>query len=52
MGERTIDAIYAIGTLVVTLVVWQLVVKLLGVPAYFIPAPTDVAVRSRCQPRA
>jgi NitT/TauT family transport system permease protein len=44
MGERTVDAVYAIGTLVVTLVVWQLVVRLLGIATYFIPAPTDVAV--------
>lgn len=44
MGAKTIDAVYALGSIVVTLILWQAVVKLLGVPAYFIPAPSDVAV--------
>jgi NitT/TauT family transport system permease protein len=41
---KMIDAAYAIGTIVVTLLAWQVMVTVLAVPAYFIPAPSDVAV--------
>ncbi len=42
MGERTVSALYAGGTLVFVLLTWQFAVTVLNVPAYFIPAPTDV----------
>jgi NitT/TauT family transport system permease protein len=41
--DRTASALYAGGTLVFVLVAWQLAVTMLDVPAYFIPAPSDVA---------
>jgi NitT/TauT family transport system permease protein len=44
LGAKTVETIYAIGTLVVTLLVWELAVRLLGIPTYFIPAPSDIAV--------
>ena len=44
IGERTTSALYAGGTLVFVLVVWQVAVRLFDVPAYFIPAPTDVVL--------
>lgn len=44
MGERMQSALWASGTLVFVLLLWEAVVRLLQVPAYFIPAPSDVAV--------
>jgi NitT/TauT family transport system permease protein len=42
IGDRTISAFYAVGTLVFVLLAWQFAVTVLAVPAYFIPAPSDV----------
>lgn len=42
-GERIVAAFYAVGTLLVVLALWQAATAVLGVPAYFIPAPSDVA---------
>ena len=44
IGERTTSALYAGGTLVFVLVVWQAAVRLFDMPAYFIPAPTDIVI--------
>lgn len=44
MGERTQSAAYAIGTLLVVLLLWEGLVRALDVPAFFIPAPSDVAI--------
>ncbi|MFI4980446.1 MAG: ABC transporter permease [Nevskiales bacterium] len=44
MGERTESVLYAVGTLVVVLLLWQGIVRLLDVPTYFIPAPSDILV--------
>jgi NitT/TauT family transport system permease protein len=43
-GERLIAALYALGTAGFLLVVWQLATRVFDVPAYFIPAPSDVAL--------
>lgn len=44
IGERTQSVLYAGGTMIVVLLAWQGLVTGLDVPAYFIPAPSDVAV--------
>jgi NitT/TauT family transport system permease protein len=44
MSPRATDAVYAIATFVVVLVVWEATLRLLGVASYFIPAPSDIAV--------
>lgn len=44
IGPRTQSALYAGGTLAFVLLLWQGLVQWLEVPAYFIPAPSDVAV--------
>ena len=44
MSPRVIDAVYAVGTFVVVLVVWEVTLRLLGVASFFIPTPSDIAV--------
>ncbi len=44
MGPKMVDTIYAVGTIVVALLVWQIAVTVLAVPAFFIPSPVDVGV--------
>ena len=44
MDQRVVAGLYAAGTVVVLLALWQASVTVFGVPAYFIPAPSDVAV--------
>ncbi len=44
MGERTRSGLYAGDTLLAVLLSWQLLLSVFAVPAYFIPAPSDVAV--------
>jgi NitT/TauT family transport system permease protein len=42
IGDRTVSAMYAGGTLLAVLAGWQVAMSVLEVPAYFIPAPSDV----------
>jgi len=39
---RLVQLCYTLGTFAVALLAWQIAVKALDVPTYFIPAPTDV----------
>jgi len=40
---RLSDILYSVGTFVVTLAVWEALVRLFDVPTYFIPAPSAIA---------
>jgi len=43
-GSRWVETAYAVGSLLFALIAWQVLVRALDVPAYFIPAPSDVAL--------
>ena len=42
-ADRLESLLYAVGTFVTVLVVWQVLVRVLNIPTFFIPAPTDIA---------
>lgn len=42
MKRSSIEVFYSVASLVAALVIWQVVVRMLQLPAYYIPAPTDI----------
>jgi NitT/TauT family transport system permease protein len=42
MKRSSIEVFYSTASLIAALVIWQVVVRLLQLPAYYIPAPTDI----------